>query len=90
MSMYMNKSMAERLDPVLPAAGGLMRLQEVRMDFARKLKNPEERCSRTFLHPQEAAHLNKAFELLGDDEEAKASLMSYIAFAQMKNDCAGF
>lgn len=86
----MNEAMARRLDPALPAAGGLMHLREVKKNL--KLfsgENGESRVPDTFLHPVEAEHLNKAFTLLGDDLAAKSTLMTFIAFAQMKNDCAG-
>jgi hypothetical protein len=90
MSLFMNKAMARRFDPVFPEAGGLEYMAEVRKNFITKLGTAaKERCGDTSFHPKEAEHVRKALVLLGDDEEAKATLMSWLAFGQMKNDVAG-
>lgn len=90
MSRAMNAEMAHRFDTVLPEAGGLLHLAEVRQNLSRGLEDPKARSGRTFLHPTEREHLAKVFTLLDDDEEAKSTIMSIVAFAQMKNDVAGF
>lgn len=87
-SLYMNKEMADRLDPLFPEAGGLMRLVQVRKDSASALADPNEKVGRTSFHPSDVAHIRKAFRLLADDEDAKAALISWIAYAQMKSDVA--
>jgi hypothetical protein len=38
----------------------------------------------------QVANLNKAFELLGDDEAAKGTLAGIIQFCQIKDDVAGW
>jgi|GEM_PF-2866781 len=86
--------MAKRFDPLLPEAGGLARLREVRLAFYRRLETSgNERApstdNQTFLYPQDVERLSKILKLLADDEESRAMIMSYIAFAQMKNDVAG-
>ena len=86
---WMNKQMAERFDPWFPESGGLEHLGEVRERMMAKLPNQSEKVGRTFFHPIEIVHIRKALRLLEEDEEAKATIMSRIAFAQMKNDCAG-
>lgn len=86
---HMDKEMAARYDPVFPEMGGLLHLKEVRKKIGQSLTNGGERSGRTFLHPVEAEHLRKILVLLGDDEEAKSTLMSLVTFAQMKSDVAG-
>lgn len=81
--------MAARFDPLFPQAGGMVHLDQVRQEFVTGLANKSERAPRTMFHPAEIAHLQKAFAGLGDDEVAKSTLMSYLAFAQMKSDVAG-
>jgi hypothetical protein len=82
--------MAERFDPLFPEAGGMKHLAEVRGKWASGLADKTQRAPRTFFHPDEIPHIRKALAGLGDDEVAKATLMSYLAFAQMKSDVAGF
>ena len=87
--MWMNSEMAKRFDPLFPESGGLIYLAEVRKRWARQLENTSEKAGDTSFHPAEVDHINKVLRLLGDDEEAKATIMRKLAFAQMKNDCAG-
>lgn len=83
-------NMAERFDPVFPEAGGLKQLEQVRMRMFSNTPNTEERVGNTFFHPMEAEHVRKALVGLGDDMEAKSTLMALLSFAQGKNDVAGF
>jgi hypothetical protein len=87
--MYMGKQMAKRFDPLFPEMGGLEHLAEVRLAMAQRLENPGAKVKETFFHPIEVEHIRKVLQLLGDDEEAKATIMCKIAFAQMKDDVAG-
>ncbi len=86
---WMCPDMARRFDPLFPEMGGLEHLADVRRKFLDRLGKREGTGNNTFFHPEEVEHVRKALRLLGDDEEAKATLMSKLAFAQMKNDCAG-
>ena len=86
---WMDKRMAERFDPWFPESGGLEHLAEVRERMLAKLPKQSENVGETFFHPIEIVHIRKALRLLEGDEEAKATIMNKIAFAQMKNDCAG-
>jgi len=88
MSLYMNDEMAKRLDPVFPEAGGLMHLEEVRKRSLPTITNPHEKAGDTSFHPSDVIHIRKALGLLGGDDEAKAALMSWLAFAQMKDTVA--
>lgn len=87
---YMRGDMARRFDAIFPESGGLEHLAQVRTKFAKKLGDTSQRAGSTFFHPQEVEHVRKVLTLLGDDEEAKATIMSVMAFAQMKNDVASF
>ncbi len=83
----MGTGMARRFDPLFPEMGGLQRLGALCRD-----RSPQETktVGDTFFRPDEVEHIKKVLCLLGDDDEAKATIMSIIAFAQMKNDVAGF
>jgi hypothetical protein len=82
--------MQERFDPLFPEAGGMAHLADIRGKWASGLPDRMQRAPRTFFHPDEIGHIRKALAGLGDDGVAKATLMSYLAFAQMKSDVAGF
>jgi hypothetical protein len=88
MMSWMRGDMARRMDAVFPDAGGLEHLAQVRRAFLEKISDLKARAGETSLLPQEAEHIRKILLLLGDDKEAKATLMSWIAFGQMKNDVA--
>lgn len=80
------------LDPVFPEAGGLIHLKEVRGNLFGKVPIPEqiERMGGTFLHPIEADHVRKMLVLLGDDEEAKSTLMCMVAYIQNVKEVDGY
>lgn len=88
--MYLGSEMAKRFDPIFPEMCGLEHLAEVRSLTGKLLPNPEEKVGRTFFHPIEVEHIRKMLRLLGNDEEAKATIMAKLAFAQMKSDVAGW
>ena len=79
-------------DPVFPEAGGLIHLKEVRGSLFEKIPIPEqmERVGSTFLRPIEADHVRKMLVLLGDDEEAKSTLMCMIAYIQDVKEVPGY
>jgi len=86
----MSRDMAERLDPLFPNAGGLEHLKEVRLRWGTSLSDSSQRAGNTMFHPEEVEHLNKALDALQDDEVARSTLLSILAFAQMKSDVAGW
>lgn len=89
MSIWWMRNMARRFDPLFPEMGGLEHLADIHCKFLDRLGPRKDTENNTFFRPEEVEHVRKALRLLGDDEEAKATLMSVLAFAQMKNDCAG-
>jgi hypothetical protein len=86
-SLFMD--MATRFDPVFPEAGGLERLV-VREQHIESSPDPKARTGDTSFHPDEVAHIRKVLGLLGDDQEARSTLMSWLVYAQMKCDVAGW
>ena len=80
----------KRLDEIFPDAGGFEHLKKVRESRGKKLKDSGKKAGRTSFHPVEVKDLEKIFDLLADDENARATLACWLAFAQLKNDCADF
>lgn len=87
---WMGRDMARRFDPLFPETGGLEHMADVYLKFRERVKDGKEKDRPTFLYPEEVEHVRKALRLLGDDEEAKATIMSVLTFAQKKDDRSGW
>jgi len=87
--MFMNKTMAGRFDLLFGQYGSLLDHADIRKKMFERLDNPAEKAGDTSFHPEEVKHILSALECLAGNPEAQATLMSALAFAQMKNDCAG-
>ena len=90
MTMF-NKELLARMDLAFPNAGGFEHLEKVREEWIERIpQGMPDPSPQTNFHPAEMEQFNRIFDLLKDDEPARATLASWLAFAQLKNDCAGF
>ena len=84
----MDDKKAKRFEPVFPKSGGLIHLYDVREKLHDRLIKNQKKFDIDF-HQIVVDHINKILQLLEDYEEVKLTHMSKLAFAHMKNDCAG-
>ncbi len=88
---------AEFFENLFPGAGSWSRLKEVNKQNGGPRKGTVDKNSigqlvqaTSCFTEAQVKHFNDIFEMLGDNQEAKAALAGVLEFTQMKDDVASF